>query len=361
MKHEKSSRAIANSAPLIALASAALFGLSTPVAKVLLGDVSPWVLASLLYLGSGVGLTVARLLMRSRTSEEAPLARHDLPWLFGTVIFGGVFGPIFLLLGLSHTDAASASLLLNLEAVFTMGMAWFVFKEHVDVRLLAGAVAIVAGATLLSWQGGISGPNTAMLYIAIACLSWAIDNNLTRKISAVDPILLTSIKGLCAGVVNAGLAYVAASSMPSSVPLISGMALGFVSYGVGLVFFIVALRHLGTARTGAYYGTAPFIGALLSVVIFQDPITPTLLLAGVLMAIGAWLHLAERHSHDHTHDELDHTHRHTHDEHHEHTHGPDDPVGEPHSHPHHHARLVHAHAHWPDLHHRHAHHHQTHE
>lgn len=190
---------------------------------------------------------------------------------------------------------------------------------------------------------------------------WAIDNNLMRKISAVDPILLTSIKGLCAGVVNASLAYVAASSIPPLVPLISGMALDFVSYGVGLVLFIVALRHLGTARTGAYYGTGPFIGALLSVVIFQEPVTPTLLLAGVLMAIGAWLHLVERHSHDHTHDELDHTHRHNHDEHHQHTHGPDDPVGEPHSHPHHHARLVHAHAHWPDLHHRHVHHHQTHE
>jgi drug/metabolite transporter (DMT)-like permease len=342
-------------APFIALLAAAAFGISTPVAKFLLGDMSPWALASLLYLGSGIGLGLITLFRRKDGTTEARLSRADVPWLLGTIFFGGIAGPILLLLGLTTTDGASASLLLNLEAVFTLLLAWIVFKEHVDKRLFIGAVAIVAGAVLLSWQGRLDEVSLGVGLIALACLSWGIDNNLTRKISAVDPFVLASIKGLVAGSVNAVLAYAMGSTMPDILPLAGAMTLGFVSYGLGLVLFIVALRHLGTARTGAYYGTAPFIGALAATVILGDPLTPTLVVAGVLMAFGAWLHLSERHAHDHNHDPLDHSHRHVHDEHHQHGHGPDDPKDEPHSHAHHHAPLKHAHAHWPDIHHRHRH------
>jgi drug/metabolite transporter (DMT)-like permease len=340
-------------APFIALTSAALFGLSTPLAKILLGDLSPWALASFLYLGSGLGLGLIILLRRGTQQTEAKLVKQDIPWLAGTVLFGGMIGPILLLLGLKTTDAASASLLLNLEAVLTLLLAWIVFREHVDSKLFAGAAAIVLGALLLSWQGGFGKAGIGMLLISLACLSWAIDNNLTRKISAVDPFVLASVKGIFAGTVNAALAYAMSATLPAWSIIGSAMLLGFVSYGLGLVLFIIALRHLGTARTGAYYGTAPFIGALGATVLLATPLTPTLAIAGLLMAFGAWLHLSEQHVHEHDHEILDHDHKHTHDEHHQHNHGPDQSNRDPHSHTHHHGKLKHGHAHWPDLHHRH--------
>lgn len=193
------------------------------------------------------------------------------------------------------------------------------------------------------------------LLIGLACLSWAIDNNLTRKISSADPVVLAAIKGVVAGTVNTALAFGLGATLPGLLSVSAALSLGFVSYGLGLVLFIIALRHLGTARTGAYYGTAPFVGAIAATLILGTPLTLTLLLAGFLMAIGAWLHLSERHTHQHAHDMLEHAHRHVHDAHHQHTHLPGDPPGEPHSHSHRHAPLTHAHPHWPDLHHRHRH------
>ena len=268
---------------------------------------------------------------------------------------GGVLGPLLLLYGLRLTDAASASLLLNLEAVFTLLLAWIAFREHADRRLFLGAVAIVAGALVLSWQGGAGKLSWGALLIALACLSWGIDNNLTRRISAVDPFVLTAIKGGAAGSANTALAFGTGASLPHATGVAAAMALGFVSYGLGLVLFIVALRHLGTARTGAYYGTAPFIGAIVATIILGTPLTAPILAAGLLMALGAWLHLSERHTHDHTHETMEHVHRHVHDAHHQHEHGADDPPGEPHSHPHRHGPLTHVHPHWPDLHHQHRH------
>ena len=340
-------RATDHQAPLIALAAAALFGLSTPLAKLLLGDVSPWLLEWLLYLGSGLGLGVLIFVRKlsGAATGEAGLTRADLPWLVGTVFFGGILGPILLLFGLNLTDAASASLLL----------AWIAFREHVDIRLFIGAVAIVAGALLLSWQGDVGTISWGAILNGLACLAWGIDNNLTRRISAADPYVLAAIKGVAAGSVNTALAFAAGAQWPALTDLASAMSLGFVSYGLGLVLFIVALRHLGTARTGAYYGTAPFIGAIAAALILGTPLTTAILLAGLLMALGSWLHLSERHTHDHSHKELLHAHRHSHDAHHQHEHNSDDPAGEPHAHPHQHTPLKHSHAHWPDLHHRHTH------
>ena len=347
-------------APLIALAAAALFGVSTPLAKLLIGDVSPWLLAGLLYLGSGSGLTVLYLLRRASSggSGEASLTRSDLPWLAGTILFGGILGPVLLLYGLALTDAASASLLLNLEAVFTLGLAWVVFHEHVDRRLFTGAMAIVAGALLLSWQGGFGDASWGVFLIGLACLSWGIDNNLTRRISAADPVVIAAIKGVAAGSVNTALAFGLGATLPPLPVIEAALLLGFVSYGLGLVAFIVALRHLGTARTGAYYGTAPFIGAVAATILLGTPLTFVIMAAGLLMAIGAWLHLSERHAHEHDHAALEHAHRHVHDAHHQHVHSPNDPPGEPHSHLHRHEPLTHSHRHWPDLHHRHRHPHK---
>ena len=230
-----------------------------------------------------------------------------------------------------------------------------VFREHVDSKLFLGAVAIVAGALLLSWQGGFGNAGWGTALIALACLSWGIDNNLTRKISAVDPVVLTAVKGILAGTVNTAIAFSLGSSLPNVPTLLSAIALGFVSYGLGLVLFIVALRHLGAARTGTYYGTAPFIGAIGAAIILGSPLTATILVAGLLMAIGAWLRLSERHGHEHIHETHDHDHRHVHHQHHQHAHDDGESTREPHSHPHHHQPLRRVHAHTPDLHHRHSH------
>lgn len=337
--------------------SAALFGVSTPLAKVLVGTADPWLVAGLLYLGSGLGLVLVILVRRiiAGRGGEAGLRGADLPWLAGTVFFGGILGPVLVLYGLTNTDAASASLLLNLEGVLTLLLAWVVFREHVDRRLFIGAAAIVAGAILLSWQGGIGTGGLGAFLIALACLSWAIDNNLTRKISGADPVALAAIKGMAAGAVNAFLALGLGATFPSSMTIAGALLLGFAGYGLSLVLFIVALRHLGTARTGAYYGTAPFIGAIAATILLGTPLTSVIFVAGSLMTLGAWLHLSERHAHEHAHEALEHEHRHIHDAHHQHEHSPDDPPGEPHAHAHRHEPMRHTHRHWPDLHHRHRH------
>ncbi len=343
---------------LHALTAAALFGLSTPLAKLLLGSMAPVLLAGLLYVGSGIGLSLWLLLrkLRGRAPSEAPLARADLPWLGGAVVVGGVFGPILLMLGLALTPASSASLLLNLEGVLTAGIAWVVFRENVDRRVFLGMLAIIAGSVLLSWHGAVSGKLPwGSLAIAGACLCWAIDNNLTRPVSSGDPVQIAAIKGGVAGAITLALALVMGFRIPAPLPLLATGLLGFVGYGVSLVLFVLALRGLGTARTGAYFSVAPFIGALVAILVLSEHPDIRFWVAGALMAVGVWLHVSERHEHEHTHDELAHNHRHRHDEHHQHAH--EFPWGgeEPHSHPHVHAPLQHSHPHYPDIHHRHPH------
>jgi drug/metabolite transporter (DMT)-like permease len=346
-------------APL-AIASAVLFGASTPLAKLLLGDgVNPWLLAGVLYVGSGLGLSLVHLL-RGLTGigpAEASLKRSDLPWLALVVLSGGAIGPVLLMIGLSTTPASSAALLLNLEGLATMAIAWLVFRENVDRRLLTGAFAILAGAVLISWQGGVAGVGLGALAIAGACLAWGIDNNLTRRLSSADPVQIALIKGLVAGSVNLALALSLGARLPPLAPLAGAAVVGFLGYGVSLVLFVLGLRFLGAARTGAYFSAAPFIGAVLSLLIFKEPLTARLVAAGGLMALGLYLHLTEQHAHTHDHEALDHTHSHVHDAHHQHEHAASDPAGEPHSHPHHHAPMRHKHPHYPDLHHRHDHDH----
>lgn len=346
-------------APL-ALASAALFGASTPLAKLLLGaGVDPWLLAGILYLGSGLGLGIyhfARRLAGQGRAKEAALVRADLPWLVLVVLAGGGVGPVLLMIGLALAPASSAALLLNLEGLATMAIAWLAFRENVDRRLLLGAFSILAGAMLLSWQGGLQGFGPGALAIAGACLAWGLDNNLTRKLSAADPVQIAAVKGVCAGVVNLTLAVaVRGAGLPSLQILADGALIGLLGYGVSLVLFVLALRHLGAARTGAYFSTAPFLGAALGLVLFREPVTAQLAGAALLMGLGVWLHLSERHEHEHVHGALAHAHRHVHDLHHQHAHGPDDPPGEPHAHWHEHAPARHKHPHYPDLHHRHGH------
>lgn len=342
---------------LLALLAAALFGASTPFAKLLLGAMGPTTLAGLLYLGAGGGLAVvlaARALFGSRCAES-PLTVADWPWLVGVVVAGGLVGPILLMVGLRATPAASAALLLNLESLFTLLIAWGVFHENVDRRIGLGALAILAGAVVLSWQGEFGGFHPGALAVAGACLAWAIDNNLTRKLAAADPMRIVMVKGAVAGPITLAIAAAMGEPFPASSLVVAAGVIGMIGYGGSLIGFVLALRHLGAARTGAYFATAPFIGAAMAVALLGESVTLQLLAAGGLMLIGVYLHLTERHDHVHVHDGMAHEHRHTHDEHHQHPHEPNDPPGEPHAHAHVHARLEHAHPHYPDIHHRHRH------
>ena len=337
---------------LAALAAALLFGVATPLAKLLLETISPWMLAGLLYLGSGVGLTLYRRLSHA---PAVHLPRNDLPWFAGAIFAGGIVGPVLLMIGLTGLPASGASLLLNTEGVFTALLAWFVFKENFDRRIALGMFAIVTGAVVLSWHGEarFAGlwPTLAVLG---ACLAWGIDNNLTRKVSLTDATWIASMKGLVSGAVNLILAFSLGASMPALPNLAGAMVIGLLAYGVSLTLFVVALRHLGTARTGAYFSVAPFFGALLAL-LMGEPVTMPLLVAGALMALGIWLHLTEHHEHEHAHEEMVHNHEHIHDEHHQHQH--DYPVtpGSKHRHQHRHEPLTHVHPHFPDVHHQHNH------
>jgi len=345
-----------NRSVLYALAAAALFGASTPFAKLLVGEVSPLLLGGLLYLGSGIGLGAARII-RDRGWARSGLARQEWPWLLGAVLFGGVMGPVALMFGLTSTSGSTASLLLNLEAVLTALIAWLAFRENADRRVVLGMVAIVAGGVALSWPSGSAESTNWIgpLAIAAACLCWAIDNNLTRKVSAADALFIAGSKGLVAGAVNCSLALSLGALWPEPGVLLATMLVGLLGYGISLVMFVLALRGLGTARTGAYFSTAPFIGAVVALILLSEPATPAFWVACVLMGAGVWLHLTERHEHEHTHEPEEHRHMHTHDEHHQHGHGPEWDGREPHDHVHRHAGVTHKHPHFPDIHHRHAH------
>jgi drug/metabolite transporter (DMT)-like permease len=343
----------------VAILAAVLFGASTPFSKLLLGRIDPLLLAGLLYLGSGIGLTLwigfQRLVVKSK-NQEAQLRLKDLRWLAAAIVAGGVVAPILLMQGLAVTPASSASLLLNLEGVLTALLAWFVFKENFDRRIMLGMAAILIGGVLVSWQSRPElGVPWGALGIVGACFGWAIDNNLTRKVSAADPAQVAALKGLVAGTTNVTLSVSIGARLPTAPYLGAAALLGFLSYGVSLTCFVLALRYIGTARTGAYFSTAPFIGALLSLLFLHEPVSFLFWVAGGLMGFGVWLHLTEHHAHLHRHEPFTHEHLHRHDEHHQHAHLPTDPPGEPHSHVHRHEELVHAHPHYPDLHHRHKH------
>jgi drug/metabolite transporter (DMT)-like permease len=365
---------------LIALISAGLFGISTPFAKVLIGQMDPWLLAACLYLGSGLGLgfflllsyCLARYRRQPATTQpsgsrfghgEASLQARDLPWLLAVIISGGVIAPVLLMFGLATAPASSVALLLNLEGLLTMLLAWLVFHEGVDRRLLTGALAVLAGAALLAWPVR-SGFNAASLSLASAlliggaCLCWAIDNNLTRKLSVADPVQITAIKGLVAGTVNLIIAIAGGASLPPLTSLLAAGIVGFFCYGISLVLFVLSLRHLGAARTGAYFASAPFIGAAAALCFLGEPLTPLFAVAAALMVIGLYLHLTEHHEHEHHHEALFHDHPHSHDLHHQHQHAASDPQiveGGTHSHPHRHQPLTHRHPHFPDIHHQHGH------
>ena len=349
-----------NTGVLYALLAAALFGASTPFAKLLVGEVAPVMLAGLLYLGSGVGLFVWFGVRAAAAKGEgdgpAHLGAHDLPWLLGAIVAGGIAGPILLMTGLEVTPASTASLLLNMEGVLTALLAWFVFRENFDRRIFVGMLLIILAGVLLSWeQTPRLGMPWGTLAIIGACLCWAIDNNLTRKVSASDAVQIAGIKGLVAGTVNLSIAALLGAHWPAWDNLLASTLIGFFGYGLSLVMFVMGLRHLGSARTGAYFSAAPFVGAVISLFLLGEVPSVLFWIAALLMGAGLWLHLTEKHGHYHRHMAMRHAHSHVHDEHHQHRHAFPWDGKEPHTHEHEHAPVAHAHEHFPDIHHRHDH------
>ena len=301
-----------------ALAAAFLFSASTPAAKILAGDLHPVLLAGLLYAGSGLGLS-AWLLMRGK--ERFGVPRPDWPWLAAAILAGGVARPVLLMAGLASTAASSASLLLNLEGVFTALIAWFAFRENFDRRIALGMALIMGGGALLAFESGtLRGLDGGALAVAAACLAWAVDNNLTRKVSAADATSIAALKGLAAGAVNLSLAALLGAHWPGALQAAAAASIGLVGYGISLALFVGALRELGAARTGAYFSTAPFVGVLLALIALGEKPGPHFWPAAGLMLAGVWLHVSERHEHEHTHEPVEHEHRHAHDEHHGHAH-----------------------------------------
>lgn len=339
----------------LGLAAAALFGLSAPLGKLLLGEVPPILLAGLLYLGAAIGLWLHRGVVPA--TKEARLVRSDIPTLSIVVLTGGLLAPVLMLLGLMRVTALTGSLLLNLEAPFTVLLAVVAFREHLGRHAAIATALIIAGAAALKLEPGVVGVDSlGILLLACTCACWAIDNNLTQRLSLRDPFAIVRVKTLVSGLVNTTLGVLVAHGSPPSKRFVAGaLLLGSLSYGVSVVLDAYALRLVGAAREAAYFATAPFVGSLASVFLLGDELRWIDALAMALMVLGVSFLLRERHAHEHAHEEIEHDHLHDHDEHHQHEHDLGVPLGEPHSHRHRHSPLVHAHRHVPDAHHRHHH------
>lgn len=334
------------------IVAALLFGISTPIAKLLLPGSGPFMMAGLLYVGSGLGLLAVQPLRPQR--REAPLRRSDAIPLAAVVLAGGVAGPALLMHGLGRLPGSSASLLLNLEAPFTIALAVFAFRESLERAELVAAATVVLGAAVLSLQGPLEDVQVlGVLAVAAACFAWAIDNNLSQRLTLHDPVAIVRVKSLVAGVVNVALALAVGERLPRGAAWGGALATGFLGYGVSIVLHLRAMRDIGAARQAAFFATAPFAGALASVPLLGERLSARSIAAASMMAIGVVIMLRVRHSHGHVHGPLEHEHAHEHDEHHQHLHPAQ--VTEPHSHTHVHAVLTHDHPHLPDAHHRHRH------
>ncbi|AFV01727.1 Permease of the drug [Dehalobacter sp. UNSWDHB] len=337
-----------------ALLAAALFGISTPLSKLLLSHLSPIMIAALLYLGAGTGMFALRLIIKVNRplSKEAGIARKDLPFTIGMVILD-ISAPILLLVGLSTTAAANVALLSNFEIAATALLALWLFKETIGQRLWTAIILITASSMLLSLKDiqGLSF-SAGSIFVLLACLCWGLENNFTKMLSLKDPMQIVVIKGLGSGTGSLLIAFVTKQMTADYSYILFTLILGFFAYGLSIFFYVRAQRDLGAARTSAYYAVAPFIGVGLSFIVAKEPITNNFIIAAILMIFGAYYAAREKHDHQHSHEVLCHEHRHHHgDGHHTHVHG-DFTSGE-HSHPHEHETIEHAHHHAPDMHHKH--------
>jgi drug/metabolite transporter (DMT)-like permease len=335
----------------LGLLAAALFGASIPVTKLLAADADPLVLAGLLYLGAGAALALVRIL---RPGGEAKLRRSDAPWLAGIVAAGAIVGPALLVVGLRRLPGVPAALLLNLEAPLTAILAVAVFGEHLSSRGWTAAALLVGGAVALAAApGALRLDVVGAAALVFACVAWALDTNLTQRLSLRDPVALVRFKGLAGGACTLLLGLALGSKLPAPREVAAALIVGALGYGASIVWHVEAMRVLGAARQSALFATAPFAGALLSVPLLHERFTAREGLAAALMAGGVALLAREKHAHVHVHEPVEHEHLHVHDEHHRHPHA--GPVAEPHSHLHQHGRVQHEHPHASDLHHHHKH------
>ena len=342
------------------LLGALAFAASVPAGKILLRGLAPMAISSGLYLAAGL-FCLGLLFGESGRgpSTENRLKGGEWWWLAAAVGFGGVLGPLALFYGLRWSSGYVAGLLLNFEAVFTVGLGAVLSGERVGVRGLRGIALVIAGAVALSSLGGSAGGATrplGALLIVAACACWGLDNNFTQRISPRDARQIVAIKGLVGGAANLGLAALFGQlGNWSSASVASVLVVGAVSYGLSIVLFIRGLRELGVMHTGALFALAPGIAAVLSWLVLREPVHPLALLALTAMTGGALLHATDVHDHAHTHEALEHAHVHEHDEHHQHEHTPEELAQVPHAHRHRHEPLTHAHPHTHDVHHRHSH------
>ncbi|PKL60846.1 MAG: EamA family transporter [Methanomicrobiales archaeon HGW-Methanomicrobiales-4] len=342
---------------LMALLAAALFGAVVPASRILLAGIGPITLAGLLYVGAGFGgLIIRRIATTGKDQDEAPIRRTDIPWLIGIIVTGSIIAPILFMTGLTSVPAGAASLLLNAELACTVLIAGVAFREHLGRRAIGAVIAVITGGLILAYDPSVSfGISAGSLLIILACLCWGCDNNFTRVISGKEPAMIVMIKGFVAGIFSITLGYVIGEPLPSLTIIPAALIIGCSGYGFSIFFVIRSLRVLGSARTGALFASAPFIGLLISLPLPGESPGPQILLSLPLMAVGAWLIATEEHGHPHIHITTRHEHRHTHDDdHHTHDHGVENP-GTDHAHPHVHESEIHTHPHTPDLHHYHDH------
>jgi len=340
---------------LFAVFAAVFYGVSIPVAKLLLYDMPPVFMASLLYLGAGIGMAIVNLIQKKQTREkEAKITKKELPYV-AVIIVLDIAAPILLMLGLSMTTSATVSLLGNFEIVATVTIALFCFKEAVGKRMWLAVTLITVSSIILSVEDfGNLKISIGAFFVLLSCISWGIENNCTRMLSLKNPLHIVIIKGVGSGFGSLLIAAIMGSISTNVIYIIISLLLGFVAYGLSIYFYIIAQRNLGAARTSAFYAFAPFIGAGLSFVIFRETPTFSFLIAFVVMTSGAYLAAFERHDHEHEHTQIEHDHRHNHsDGHHDHYHEPR--INGEHSHLHTHIPIIHMHRHTPDLHHTHNH------
>jgi drug/metabolite transporter (DMT)-like permease len=345
-------------AQIYGIIAAALFGASAPFSKLMLSNISPLQLAGVLYLGSGFSLLVIKLIKNASytTDNSAKLEKKDFPWLAGAVVSGGILAPICLLFGLSITPAATASILLNFEAVATALIATLFFHEHLGKKVIYALILLTLASLILTFEpSGKIGISWGAILIIAACAFWGIDNNLTRNISSKDPLTIVIVKGTVAGIFSILLSVLMKNPVPSVTTVTGGLILGGLSYGISLILFILTLKEIGASRASALFASAPFIGAIISFMLFWNFPSLNFIIAVPIMLFGTFLLFSETHLHSHTHEAIEHEHSHNHvDEHHMHQHGnlSKDIV---HSHKHFHELIVHTHNHMPDIHHRHIH------
>jgi drug/metabolite transporter (DMT)-like permease len=343
-------------AVLQAVLAAALFGMSAPFSKLILKEIPPLLLSSLLYLGAGIGMLAIDIVRKLADVKrhEARLVKQEMTYVVLMVLLD-IAAPIFLMLGLTKTTSSTASLLSNFEIVATSIIALVVFKEAIGKRLWISITLIIISSIILSIEDfGNFSFSLGSVLVLLACVSWGIENNCTRKLSLKDPLQVVIIKGFGSGIGALIIAVFAKEVLWNTRYILLALLLGFFAYGLSIFFYVTAQRELGAARTSTYYAVAPFIGVGISFFAFSEPVTASFVLAAVVMVIGTYFAVAERHSHNHTHKLMEHEHRHNHsDGHHNHSHSY--PFKGDHSHPHVHQEMVHAHEHTPDIHHSHSH------